>query len=99
MISLIRLCRQKWLSLHLRTEWSGSLLRPLLHCSAEKRQAALSAAVVTSVGAAMANPLLAEAAVTPTLKNLVSSVIAGAIVLGLIAVAVTAVSNFDPVRR
>ena len=81
-----------------RLEWH-SPKTVVVHCSAEKRQAALSAAVVTSVGAAMANPLLAEAAVTPTLKNLVSSVIAGAIVLGLIAVAVTAVSNFDPVRR
>lgn len=47
----------------------------------------------------MANPLVAEAAVTPTLKNLVSSVIAGSVVLGAIAIAITAVSNFDPVRR
>lgn len=68
-------------------------------CSAEKRQEAITAAVVTSVGAAMANPLVAEAAVTPTLKNLINSVIAGTVVLGLIAIAVTAVANFDPVRR
>ena len=47
----------------------------------------------------MASPLVAQAGVTPTLKNLVSSVIAGSVVLGAIAIAITAVSNFDPVRR
>jgi len=67
--------------------------------SADRRREALSAAVVTSVGVAMANPLVAQAGVTPTLKNLVSSVIAGTVVLGAIAIAITAVSNFDPVRR
>lgn len=68
-------------------------------CSAGRRETALTAAVVTSLGAAMANPLVAQAGVTPTLKNLVNSVIAGAVVLGAIAIAVTAVANFDPVRR
>ena len=71
----------------------------LLYCSAEKRQVAVPAAVLVAVGTAMANPLVAQAGVTPTLKNLVSSVIAGSVVLGAIAIAVTAVSNFDPVRR
>ncbi len=46
----------------------------------------------------MANPLVAEAAVTPSLKNLVNSVIAGGVLLGVIATAVTAVSSFDPIR-
>lgn len=68
-------------------------------CSSDRRREAVSAAVVASLGAAMANPLVAEAGVTPTLKNLVSSVIAGSVVLGAIAIAITAVSNFDPVRR
>lgn len=77
-----------------------TLLHPCcLLCSSDRRTEAISAAVVTSLGAAMANPLVAEAAVTPTLKNLVSSVIAGSVVLGAIAIAITAVSNFDPVRR
>lgn len=47
----------------------------------------------------MANPLVAEAAVTPSLKNLLNSVIAGGVVLGAIAGAVSAVSAFDPVNR
>lgn len=67
--------------------------------SAEKRQVALSAAVTAGVAALMANPLVAEAAVTPSLKNLLNSVIAGGIVLAAIAGAVTAVSAFDPVAR
>jgi hypothetical protein len=48
----------------------------------------------------MANPLVAEAAsVTPSLRNFLYSLVAGATVLGAIALAVTAVSNFDPVKR
>jgi len=64
-----------------------------------KAQTALSAAVVTSVATMMASPLAAEAAVTPSLKNFFLSLVAGATVLGGIALAITAVSNFDPVRR
>lgn len=59
----------------------------------------MSAAVVTAVGAAMANPLVAEAAVTPSLRNFLYSLVAGGTVLGGIALAITAVSNFDPVKR
>lgn len=47
----------------------------------------------------MASPLVAEAAVTPSLKNFLLSLVAGATVLAGIAGAVTAVSNFDPVKR
>ena len=47
----------------------------------------------------MANPLVAEAAVSPSLKNLLNSVIAGAVVLGGIFAAVTAVSSFDSIER
>ena len=47
----------------------------------------------------MMNPLVAEAAVTPSLKNLLNSLVAGGVVLGTIAVAVSAVSSFDPVNR
>ncbi len=40
-------------------------------CSGEKKQAvALPVAVAAGAGAMMANPLVAEAAVTPSLKNL-----------------------------
>jgi hypothetical protein len=47
-----------------------------------------------------ANPLVAEAAaVTPSLKNFLYSLVAGGAVLAAIAGAITAVSNFDPVKR
>eukprot|EP01024_Parvocaulis_polyphysoides_P072018 TRINITY_DN902_c1_g1_i3.p3 TRINITY_DN902_c1_g1~~TRINITY_DN902_c1_g1_i3.p3 ORF type:complete len:185 (-),score=32.90 TRINITY_DN902_c1_g1_i3:325-813(-) len=47
----------------------------------------------------MSSPLVAEAAVTPSLKNLLYSVLAGAVVVGAIAGAVSFVSSFDPVNR
>ncbi|GAB4817945.1 hypothetical protein N2152v2_004991 [Parachlorella kessleri] len=70
-----------------------------VECSAQKKQEALVAGVTVGVAAMMANPLVAEAAVTPSLKNLLNSLIAGGLVLGLIAVAITGVANFDPVNR
>lgn len=81
-----------------------SVVRPRLsvRASAQKQEraaGAISAGVISGVGAMMANPLVAEAAVTPSLKNFVYSLVAGATVLALIAGAVTAVSNFDPVKR
>lgn len=70
-------------------------------CSAQKQQQlALPAGVIAAAGAALANPLVAEAAsVTPSLRNFLYSLIAGATVLGALGLAVTAVSNFDPVKR
>lgn len=59
------------------------------------RQAAVAA---TTAAYAMA-PMAAQAAVTPSLKNLGLSVIAGGTVLGAIAVAVALVSQFDQVDR
>ena len=47
----------------------------------------------------MMHPLVAEAAVTPSLKNLLNSVVAGGVVLGGIAAAVSAVSSFDTISR
>jgi hypothetical protein len=47
----------------------------------------------------MSSPLAAQAAVTPSLRNLIYSLVAGGAVLGAIAIAVTAVSSFDPVKR
>jgi len=60
-----------------------------------KATAALSAAVVSSVS----SPLVAEAAVTPSLKNTLLSIVAGGVVLGAIAAAVIGVSSFDKVSR
>lgn len=57
------------------------------------------AGVTVGVGAMMAHPLVAEAAVTPSLKNLLNSVVAGGLVLGAIALAISTVSSFDPVNR
>lgn len=66
----------------------------------QNKAAALQAAVIVSAGAALAHPLAAEAAsVTPSLKNFLLSLVAGATVLAGIAAAVTLVSNFDPVAR
>eukprot|EP00877_Chromochloris_zofingiensis_P011068 jgi/Chrzof1/6214/Cz17g16010.t1_PSBX[v5.2] len=71
----------------------------LMRSAQKSTPAALSAGVVAAVAAAMANPLVAEAVVTPSLKNFLYSLIAGASVLGVIAAGITAVSNFDPVKR
>lgn len=51
------------------------------------------------MAAALASPLAAHAEVTPSLKNLINSVVAGGVVLAVIVAAVTAVSGFDPVTR
>lgn len=70
-------------------------------CSSEERKQVieLPAALTVAIGTAMASPLAAQAGVTPSLKNLINSVIAGGIVLGLIFGAVTLVAGFDPVKR
>lgn len=55
---------------------------------------------VTAASAAMlTHPLAAEAAVTPSLKNLLYSVVAGGTVLVAIFGAVSLVAQFDPVSR
>ncbi|KAJ9528583.1 hypothetical protein QJQ45_020441, partial [Haematococcus lacustris] len=59
----------------------------------------LPAAVVAAAVAALGSPLMAQASVTPSLRNFLYSLLAGATVLGGIAFAITAVSNFDPVNR
>jgi len=51
------------------------------------------------VATMMTHPLVAEAAVTPSLKNLLNSVVAGGVVLGAIVAAVSAVSSFDTISR
>ena len=57
----------------------------------------MTAAVTAASAAALANPLVAEAAMTPSLKNTLLSVVAGGIVLAAIAAAVVGVSTFDKI--
>ena len=60
---------------------------------------ALPAGVVVGLAAIMSNPLYAEAAVSPSLKNLLNSVVAGGFVFVAIFGAVAGVASFDPVAR
>lgn len=59
----------------------------------------MSAAVVATTGAIVAHPLAAEAAVTPSLKNLLQSVLAGGTILVLLFGAVSVVAQFDTIAR
>ena len=65
----------------------------------EKAVTGLTAAAFT---ASMVIPEVAEAAapgVSPSLKNFLLSIVAGGVVLAVIAGAVVGVANFDPVKR
>jgi hypothetical protein len=62
----------------------------------EKVVSGLTAAALT---ASMLVPDVAEAAVSPSLKNFLLSIAAGGVVVVVIIGAVIAVSNFDPVKR
>ncbi|XP_043700850.1 uncharacterized protein LOC122651509 [Telopea speciosissima] len=62
----------------------------------EKAITGLTAAALT---ASMVIPEVAEAAVSPSLKNFLLSIVAGGVVLVVIIVAVIGVANFDPVKR
>ncbi|PIN01417.1 hypothetical protein CDL12_26075 [Handroanthus impetiginosus] len=64
----------------------------------EKAVAGITAAVVAT---SVVVPEVAQAAesLTPSLKNFLLSIAAGAVVFGVIAGAVIGVSNFDPVKR
>ncbi|XAR67114.1 hypothetical protein NMG60_11013550 [Bertholletia excelsa] len=62
----------------------------------EKAVTGLTAAALTAY---MVMPEAAEAAVSPSLKNFLLSIVAGGVVLGVIVGAVIAVANFDPVKR
>lgn len=62
----------------------------------EKAITGLTAAALTY---SMIVPAVAEAAVSPPLKNFLLSIVAGGVVLSAIVGAVVGVSNFDPVKR
>ena len=65
-------------------------LSSLFSCRSKKE--AVAAGVTAAAAAVLANPMVAEAAVSPSLSNLLGSLVAGGFVLTAIAVAVTAVS-------
>ena len=71
----------------------------MCRASSERQLPTLPAAVAVALAASMTHPLMAEAAVTPSLKNLLSSVLAGGTVLVAIGAGVTFVSNFDQIKR
>ncbi|TKY54435.1 cytochrome c oxidase assembly protein subunit 15 [Spatholobus suberectus] len=62
----------------------------------EKVVTGLTAAALT---ASMMVPDVAEAAVTPSLKNFLLSIAAGGVVAAVLVGAVIGVANFDPVKR
>jgi hypothetical protein len=62
-------------------------------------QEKVMAGVTVATGTMLAHPLAAEAAMTPSLKNLLNSVVAGGLVLTIIFGAIVLVSQFDPVSR
>lgn len=61
-------------------------------------QKVASGVIVTS-GVALSSPLAAHAAATPSLRNLLYSVLAGGTVLFVLFGAVSIVAQFDPVNR
>ncbi|KAK3245289.1 hypothetical protein CYMTET_45133 [Cymbomonas tetramitiformis] len=78
-----------------------SVVKTAVVCQKENKAAkAVSAGVSAGVLLMATYPEIAQAAeVTPSLKNLLLSVLAGAGVLGGIGIAVIGVSQFDKIRR
>eukprot|EP01025_Chloroclados_australasicus_P044539 TRINITY_DN4836_c0_g1_i1.p2 TRINITY_DN4836_c0_g1~~TRINITY_DN4836_c0_g1_i1.p2 ORF type:complete len:120 (+),score=5.36 TRINITY_DN4836_c0_g1_i1:133-492(+) len=69
-------------------------------CDTKSRQLnKLPSGVFTGVAIMLCTPTLAQATVTPSLQNLLYSVLAGAIIAGIIGGGVVFVSTFDPVNR
>lgn len=64
-----------------------------------KEKAAVAGFTAAALTASMVAPDVAEAAVSPSLKNFLLSIGAGGVVLVAILGAVIGVANFDPVKR
>lgn len=75
------------------------LTRPYVPDRSAQKKEALVAGVMAAAGAALANPMVAQAAPATNLNNFLGSIAAGATVLLGIAGAITFVSTFDPVKR
>merc|ERR1711904_457138 len=81
--------------LALRTRWwcFRFISYVLLLCSL------ILVAITCPVVTLLSSPLAAQVDVTPSLKNLLNSVVAGGVVVASVGAAVAAVANFDPVDR
>lgn len=67
--------------------------------SASMKEKAVTGLTAAALTASMMVPDVAEAAVTPSLKNFLLSILAGGVVLTVLVGAVIGVANFDPVKR
>ncbi|KAK6941337.1 Photosystem II PsbX [Dillenia turbinata] len=67
--------------------------------AASLKEKAIAGATAAAMTASMVIPDVAEAAVSPSLKNFLLSIVAGGVVLAVIVGAVIGVANFDPVKR
>ncbi|KAK9142208.1 hypothetical protein Syun_011608 [Stephania yunnanensis] len=67
--------------------------------AASLKEKAVTGLTAVALTASMVVPDVAEAAVSPSLKNFLLSIVAGGVVFGAIVGAVIGVSNFDPVKR
>ncbi|KAH6803199.1 hypothetical protein C2S51_034645 [Perilla frutescens var. frutescens] len=66
---------------------------------ASLKEKAVTGLTAAALAASMIVPDVAEAAVSPSLKNFLLSIVAGGVVAVAIVGAVIAVANFDPVKR
>ena len=81
-----------------RGAW-GATTEPAKPCGVIRRPGARSCGLAPALTPPLVPACLSTAAVSPSLKNLLLSVLAGGSVLVVIAVGVVAVSSFDKVTR
>lgn len=67
--------------------------------SSEKKHVQVEAATITALSTVLMAMPAEATSITPSLKNLIGSVVAGGVVLLAIFGAIVGVSNFDKVRR
>mmetsp|Transcript_2959 Transcript_2959/g.18602 ORF Transcript_2959/g.18602 Transcript_2959/m.18602 type:complete len:86 (+) Transcript_2959:468-725(+) len=74
--------------------------RPVVvRASSEKKHVQVEAATITALSTVLMAMPAEATSITPSLKNLIGSVVAGGVVLLAIFGAIVGVSNFDKVRR